>query len=340
MEVCPNCFSDSELKGFLGSSQKMGNCKVCKAEDASLTDIAELLDFFQELVDNFKPVNDGESLRSRIQGKWSFFSNHQASSIILNEVLPKLKTHINSATDPVDYIGDIKDNYSYWAELKHSLKRERRFITDIEYLRDELGWDGFFETQGQLGPEEELFRARVHHASGEHVYDPEEMMCPAPHLVKGGRANPAGIPYLYLSDNKETVLYEVRASYLDEISVATIKVKDDVKVLKIADFTEDTPLFQPEKVNKTIKAKLLRELISADLSKPMRRYDSELEYIPTQFICEFIKVHAGVSGIKFQSSLHPSGKNVVIFDQELMKCTDVVLEQVYNVGLKSRALNN
>ncbi len=56
-----------------------------------------------------------------------------------------------------------------------------------------------------------------------------------------------------------------------------------------------------------------KQKISIDLSKPMRRYDNEIEYIPTQFICEFIKVFTGASGIKFSSSLHPSGNNFVIF---------------------------
>lgn len=58
-----------------------------------------------------------------------------------------------------------------------------------------------------------------------------------------------------------------------------------------------------------------------DLSKPMRRFDSELDYIPTQFICEFIKVFTGVDGIKFASSLDSTGGNLVIFNQEVMSCT-------------------
>ena len=334
MEICPNCFSDRELKGFLQSSNKVGYCSVCTSENAVLTDIIELFEFFQDLVDNFKPSEDGESFRSKIQGKWSFFSSHQIASTILNQVLPQLSTHIKNADEKVDYIEDIKENYSYWEQLKYNLKWERRYVINIQYLDEELGWSGFFDTQGQLTIRDNLFRGRIHHNTAEEAYSPEKMLCPEPTLVKGGRANPAGIPYLYLSDNKSTVLYETRASYLDEISIATIKVKNKKEVLKIADFTEDTPLFQPN-VNKAIKAKLLREKISLDLSKPMRRYDSDLEYIPTQFICEFIKVFAGVSGIKFQSSLDPRGKNFVIFDQELMECTDVVLERITSVVLKS-----
>ena len=82
-----------------------------------------------------------------------------------------------------------------------------------------------------------------------------------------------------------------------------------------------------------MKAKLLRQKISSDLSKPMRRYDSELEYIPTQFICEFIKVFTGAFGIRFNSSLHPKGNNVVLFDQNLMTCISVKKVKINTVNL-------
>ncbi len=67
----------------------------------------------------------------------------------------------------------------------------------------------------------------------------------------------------------------------------------------------------------------------------MRRYDSEVEYIPTQFICEFIKVFTGAFGLRFTSSLHPKGKNVVIFDQDLISCKEVMIKKINSVDLKA-----
>jgi hypothetical protein len=200
---------------------------------------------------------------------------------------------------------------------------------------EDLGWDSFFNTQFELQSKDKMYRARVHHKSGLSAYEPNKMMCPSRKNVGGGRANPLGIPYLYLSDNSETVLYEVRASFLDELSVGTFKLKDSEGKTKIVDFTEDTSLFKLNKVNETIKASLLRDKISKDLSKPMRRYDTEIEYISTQFICEFIKVYTGASGIRFRSSLHPSGNNIVIFDQDIIECIDVKLEKITSLKLES-----
>lgn len=336
MKVCPNCFSDGELIGFITSSGSTGECDVCNSVAVPTINITELLDYFQELLANFQRLEEGESLISRIQRQWKFFSSNQNGTVILNEVLGRITTDIVSADDSVDYIDEIISNYKYWDKLKDNIKWKSRFLLELEVLQEDLGWDGFFNTQYELSPDVMLYRARVHHESGLKAYEPIDMMCPKPKHTKGGRANPTGIPHLYLSDNSVTVLYEVRASFLDELSIGRFRLKQDIGNVKIVDFTEDTPLFQPNSVNETIKSRLLRDRISKDLSKPMRRYDTEIEYVPTQFICEFIRVITGASGIRFMSSVHPSGQNMVIFDQEIMECVEVTLQQVDNLDLSAK----
>ncbi len=335
MKVCASCFSDKELRGFISSSSEIGDCDVCESNNQPLLDVSELFDFFQELLDNFKVFENGIPLSSKIQSNWSFFSSHGVANKILNYVLPNLLTEITSSNINVEYTDDIIENYNHWEVLKEDLKWKNRFVINIERL-EELGWDGFFNTQFKLSKDVELFRARLHHQSGLELYKPEDMACPPKEFASGGRANPSGIPFLYLSDNPETVLYEIRASFLDELSVGTFKLKPNSDLIKIVDFTEDTSLFQPNSssINKTIKGRLLREKISSDLSKPMRRYDSELEYIPTQFICEFIKVFTGALGIRFNSSLHPKGNNIVLFDQNLMTCTLVKKVRISSINLQ------
>jgi hypothetical protein len=333
MKVCSNCFSDKELKGFISSSTDNGDCETCESKNQQLLNISELFDFFQELINNFKTNDKGEPLSSKIQANWSFFSSHNVANKILNYVLPNISTDITSSNINVNYTDDIIENFNHWEVLKEELKWKNRFVIDIESLK-ELGWDGFFNTQFKLNKNVQLYRARLHHQSGLKVYEPEEMTCPPKELANGGRANPSGIPYLYLSDNSETVLYEVRASYLDELSIGTFQLKSEIESIKLVDFTEDTPLFQPSLVNETIKGKLLRQKISNDLSKPMRRYDSELEYIPTQFICEFIKVFTGAYGIRFSSSLHPKGNNIVLFDQKLTDCLSVRKVKIRSISLQ------
>ncbi len=335
MNVCSKCFADPELKGFISSFNNKGLCTFCGEQNEYVIDIKELLDFFQELFDNFTTANSGPSLPELLQMEWGVFSSFEISKKILDQIISQVDTDISSTSISVNYIDDIVENYSHWVDLKVNLKWSNRFISDIGLL-EEYGWDGFFNTQYQLDNSVDLYRARVHHESGLSPYKESDMMCPKKEKTRGGRANPLGIPYLYLCDNPDTVLYEVRASYLDEISVGRFRVSKNKSPLKIVDFTEKTSLFRPEgNVNEIIKAKLLRDIISRDLSKPMRRYDSEIEYIPTQFICEFIRVFTGAMGIRFRSSLHPEGKNIVIFDQELMECVGVDLKRVDKLNLSA-----
>jgi len=339
MQVCSNCFKDTELKAFIKNFNNKGNCSVCNTNNTNLIDTEELLDFFQELMDNFQLRERGEALTSKIQNDWSFFTNSKIATIILNHILPQLKSQIRTSQDLIDYNDDILENINHWEILKEELKWEKRFITDTKYLED-LGWDSFFSSQYELQTKDVLFRARVHHQSGDGPYSCENMMSPSKGFVSGGRANPVGIPYLYLSDNAETVLYEVRASYLDELSIAYIHLKPEHTNTYIVDFTEETPLFQSGSINKTIKSSLLKKRISADLSKPMRRYDSELEYIPTQFICEYIHIITGAKGIRFKSSLHNKGKNIVIFDQDLMTCSKVDLKKIDKLELNATLIDD
>lgn len=339
MKVCSSCFSDKELKGFILTSNEIGNCVVCNATSQHLLDIVELYDFFQELIGNFKLVESGIPLSTKIQSDWSFFSSTDVAVKILNFVIPEMHTEISSSDNLIEYSDDILTNFGHWETLKDELKWKNRFVIDVLRLgKGEFNWDAFLRdinTLFNLTNKAEIYRARIHNKSGMPVYPINEMGCPPKELASGGRANPAGIPFLYLSEDENTVLYEVRASYLDEISVGVFQLKEDIESVDIVDFTKDSPLFQPEYVKEAIQGKLLRDRISKDLSKPMRRYDSELEYIPTQFICEYIKVFTGAKGIRFRSSLHKQGNNIVFFEPELMECKSVKKVKIKNISLSS-----
>jgi len=335
--VCQKCFLDEELKGFIIAQGNISVCDCCKTAEIETIKIEELYDFFSELLDNFQVTKDGETIVNKLQGTWDFFKDNSTANKVLNVVIPEIASHIQSIDDFVDFNDEINQNISYWRTLKEQLKWERRYLTDIDYLTNDLGWDGFFNSKITLKRDDQLYRARLHNRPFADPFPLNEMSCPPPEISTSGRSNPAGIPYLYLSDNPETILYEITASYLDEVSIGTFTMSDHIQhEITISDFTEIPTLFHPSEVNKRIKSTLLKKSISIDLSKPMRRYDSELDYIPTQFICEFIKVFTHVQGIKFRSSLHPTGNNTVLFDKEILTCRVVEKFQIHNVTIKGK----
>ncbi len=333
--VCKNCFADKELIGFILSQANIGDCDCCGYKETEIISTVELVDFFKELFDNFQLSSQGQSLISLIQGNWNLFSNIENGHKILNYTLKESDSTILNSEELVSFSDDILDNINHWFNLKEQLKWERRYFTNIDYLI-ELGWDSFFDSKVIISNDNVFYRARLHNNPNEPVFTNEQILSPPKEFSTAGRANPLGIPYLYLSDNVDTILYEIRASYLDEVSVGTFsKKKEILEEITISDFTETSTLYHPNEVNKKIKSTLLKQTISRDLSKPMRRYDSEIDYIPTQFICEFIKVFTNVQGIKFRSSLHNVGNNIVIFNQNIMNCNSVKKVKISSVNIKS-----
>lgn len=322
--VCESCFEDKELKGFIFSQGEIKKCDFCGSDDKKAIPIDELLDFFQELLSNLESHSEGVGLLGLIQGDWSLFRNNETGAKVLNVIIDRLNLSFFHADVLVQYSQEILNNVNYWFELKEQLKWERRYLIDVNYLTDELGWDGFFESKFAVSKDDILYRARLHSSTNDNKFSSEKMFCPPKELSTAGRANPMGIPYLYLSDHQETILYEIRSTYLDEVSIGKFVIRNDLnREVLISDFTEMSTIYHPTEVNKKIKSRLLKRHISRDLSQPLRRYDSELDYIPTQFICEFIKVFTGVEGLKFTSSLHNIGNNFVIFDQNIFECIEV-----------------
>jgi hypothetical protein len=337
--VCINCFTDKELIGFIQTRNAISECDCCGSKNVAVLPFEELLDFFKELLDNFQKSEIGISVTSIIQSNWSFFRDLAIGDKIINKALNQLNTILTSSEELVSFSEEIIENVDYWQKLKEQLKWEKRYLTDINFLTDDLGWDGFFESKTIIEKKDILYRARLHSTADTDAFTESDMFCPPKHIAGGGRANPSGIPFLYLSDNEETILYEIRASFLDEISVASFGLAENIEdCIVISDFTEVPSLFAPNDVNKRIKATLLKKVISRDLSTPMRRYDSDLDYIPTQFICEFIKVFTNVQGIKFRSSLHNVGNNVVLFDQTQLKCMSVKKVKITKVQINSKDL--
>ena len=141
-----------------------------------------------------------------------------------------------------------------------------------------------------------------------------------------GRANPAGISYLYVCDSLKTAIMEVRPMIGQEVSVATIELSDDIKLF---DFCENNGIY--EKGGDAY----IYYLISRAFSEPYT--GNEKDYYPTQFLTEFIK-EMGFEGIRFYSSYDSNSKNIVIFNTQntdekkyIIKSSEVHLVKGYNL---------
>ena len=329
MKICKDCFLDEELRSEINANAVIdGICDVC-GKEGKVMDFSEFYGFFVEFLSLFTKIDKkGRTIVDIIQEDWRIFKDKEVAKVLLTDVIDT--NNINySIIDFVNYTDEICYRIAAWDRLKENVKEQSRFFTNI----DEFEQYNYLTTGESLHIERKLYRSRITPA-GQKKIKCDKMGCPPKELATAGRANPIGIPYLYLSDSAKTTYFEVRAVYLDKLSVGTFRVERE---LKLVDFIYDVNLFLAyndgeNSLKETIIKKKIIEAISKDLSKPLRRYDSELEYVPTQLICEYCK-KSGADGISFESSLHKGGRNYVLFDDSAAKCIRVDSHEITKIDI-------
>lgn len=137
-------------------------------------------------------------------------------------------------------------------------------------------------------------------------YDEKNSFVPPASVVSAGRANPERIVYLYVAFEAVTAIGETRPRIDDHISVAKIQL---LKNICLADLTQsvrsNTDNVEEMKIQRIIRA----------FSRPCR---DPIEYIPTQYIAEYIK-SLGFDGLMFKSSFVPGGTNITIFNPNVAR---------------------
>lgn len=331
IKICANCFRDEEIKRYISSSSKeTGTCACCGAQ-SELIDLRELLDFFTELLGLFTPDVNGRNIIQAIQDDWNIFYSDACAAKILDTIIQCNKKSTISLKSKVSYVSEIKEIFRVWDKLKKEVKEETRYFANL----NDFDWGNYLVPNAEIKKGDFLFRARII-PNGKAYLNRKDMGAPPKEKASSGRANPLGIPYLYLCDNIDTTYYEIRAVYLDRVTIGRFKVNRN---LKIVDFNSRINLFyffssnSSKSMIEAVKYNILINEISKDLSRPLRRFDTEIEYIPTQLVCEYCKMN-NVDGIRFKSSLHQKGMNIVLFNSQDAKCTKVLKQSVSKVTIE------
>lgn len=297
-------------------------------------DYSELREFLYSLLTLFQYNGKGTPLLNLVQQDWNLFSDDDACRKVLDMIIASdaaafEKDGVKNAGTQVSYKKSITDCVEVWEQLKVDIKNHHRFTTDLAKLEN-AGWKTLLDNQYQLNPDDSFYRARIHYKKSD-SFSVKDMGAPSREDCKSGRANPEGIPFLYLSEEAKTTLYETRVIKHDVVTVGEFKIvgKAPLYVEDLTDIDLDDIELLDEDVVTLAKRRLLIRALSQDMSHPMRRFDSAVEYVPTQFICEYVQLTQSVSGIRFASSVYPEGTNVVMFDPSLLDCVAV---RDYNIG--------
>ena len=338
MNCCTGCFLDVELKGFINyNSNENGNCDFCNNHDKPLVNVLELEAMLITVLDIYQIDNDeGTPIDKALQDDWSIFnlaSNTNVSKLVgsICEGLDEEYQELLVNQVKMKVLDETKELLENWESFKEEIKRENRFFfnnkANLQTIENILPIRGY--SKGKI-----FYRSRI--SSSEFGHRVDEMGKPPNNLSKSGRANPKGIPYLYLAQSIQTTMYEARATFLDYVSIGQFMLDESINIISLRTSYQVSP-WTDFSLEDYIKYKPLLDRFENDLAKPLRRQDNELDYLPTQYLCEYFK-SLGYDGVEYGSSLHEGGINLVVFNDEKLTCKSVEVHEVSKIEILSEAL--
>ena len=336
MYCCSNCFKDFEVKSIIQNiSTVTGKCDLCLSESIDIVDVRELAEPFQSIV-NLYSVDDDSSaiLAELIQSEWNIFNletdliDKLLNQMFHNMSIKKTGLFTKKVSNKFDTNIESSNQLSQWVEFKEEIKTKNRFfienLMELDLLSDLIKDQVHIYNSGKL-----FYRGRITKENG---ISETEIGKPPALLASAGRANPKGIPYLYVATDERTTLYETRATYLDYVTIGTFKSREKLKIVRLRGIGNKSP-FPIENLETYVFYKSFLLELEKELSKPLRRYDSELDYLPSQYLCEFIK-SKGYDGVEYSSSLNKGGINLAIFNDTKLEFAEKKVVEIKNINIQ------
>lgn len=316
MRCCPKCFGDRDLaKRIPRLSDSVGTCSYCQSEGVELVEPSKLRDYFELLISIYEPDPTGKLLVEWFKSDWQIFEHPKmdipCARSLVSEILDNSEIALQLFSPSPRYQSDALGR---WEQLRNELMYKNRYFPssqiDVERLRELLAHLPAIDLPTTW------YRARVQ--IGESPFSLDEMKAPPNRLAAQGRANPPGIPYLYLGSSPKTAISEIRPHTGERACVATFTIPVG---LKIVDLQAPRKLVSPFLLDDVAKVGLMRvdigflERLGEELTRPISPSGAAIDYVPSQYLCELIK-NAGYSGVIYRSSVS-DGKNLALFDPAL-----------------------
>ncbi len=334
MYCCPNCFNDNFLQNHIKANSKItGECSFCHSKDSLLIESKMLKDLFTPLVDIYLEDEEGLSLNELIQLDWNIFTI--SNNLIQKELIKSIfDFDVSSKYSPLH--PKEKQNILQWDNFKNELKHNNRFFPDnAPSIKTIEPFGKYLGKKIEKGLED-FYRARIN-SFGEPI-NSSKMGKPPKKETTNGRANPIGIPYLYIASSADTAIAEIRGHKGEIVTVAKFEMLDDLELADLRDpKTTITPFgLEDEELELIYKNLPFLELLGEELTKPIIPREANLEYLPSQYLSEILK-HIGFHGIMYKSSVS-EGNNYVIFDDNRLKIVSTSQYQITEVITKSKRI--
>ncbi len=337
MKCCPNCFSDYFLQEHIkANASKKGKCSYCKDDNVKLINAEDLFDRFEPLLDLYEKNEKGKHLNEFLQKDWGIFS------IKSNSIQRRLLKAITGNQDlfKSKYLARYskeQKNIKQWEHFREELKHNNRFFPenapDTKHIEPFGTYIGKFLKKGV----QKFYRARINITSK--PFSIRSMGKPPKNIVSSGRANPVGIPYLYLASSIKTAISEIRGHKGEVVTVAEYEMKNN---LELADLRDPKATISPFELNTEDELELIYKnmpfltLLGNELSKPVIPREANLEYLPSQYLCELLK-KIGFHGIIYKSSVS-DGNNYVIFNDKKLKGVKTLQYKITDIKTESEKI--
>jgi len=356
MYCCVNCFVSPTLKEHIDSDGNVRDCDFCSSEDVKCVAVFGLYDFFRPIFGMYReieygtdyfedddPIKHGELLPRLIENDWHPIFSDDFDEGKLDDFWDSLvETDWYDKDDPpIDlsslYTDVEKEFEDFWGSFTFYITNKRRFTIEDENLKHFIEFlpEMLSGIEVKVEKDEKYYRTRLESGDETEPLPKEKMGAPPPeNTLTGGRANPPGIPFLYLSDDPKTAISEKRPWKGAKVSVATFKTIKDIQLVDLSSkFIIDDPFAYGDELQFVVSEKYLLWRLGRSLSKPVNPNKLSVEYIPTQYLTEIIR-NMNYDGLIYPSALG-KGKNIVLFDEGVVRCEDVKLYQVDSVDYSS-----
>ncbi len=333
MNCCIYCFADAEAqKAFTSiAGKERGICDFCGASDTEVLELkaeSELSDIFESLIEVFAPsakANESSFLGSPgpfykvFQETWHIFSFDDRKKIeqFIQSLFrddPWVATLLNDSIVPAvnNGTGNVGD-YSFlgnggWEKFSEDIKYRSRYGSQIVNVENFNKIMRVLEVPHDKN--KRLYRARIWNSNG--LPAPEKMKEAPRERTEAGRMNPKGITCLYVADSPKTAICEKRPSLKDAVAIATLVPRRELRIVDLNLIDHISPLMNIENEILLANQNDLR-VLKGELLRPQKSGDSEIDYVPTQYISDLIRAEK-YDGLGYASVMHEGGNNVACFD--------------------------
>lgn len=348
MNCCIHCFNDTQIVSIISTSNIVGDCDFCESKNITIFDCEKLSENFTQIFDLYRPASESKFLlHEHINSFWPGLFNVR---LLGGKTIKHLINTIGRSYDgyskelfesPVNFINEIDENTPQelelqWDDFALEIKENNRFFIESKIDIETIG--SYLVRLAKTYPVGQCFyRARL----SEDKLDITQLGKPPKQYATSGRANPIGIPYLYVSESQMTTVYETRSSLYDQLTVGEFHLLEPLQVISLRQIDFIGPFEIQDKgfeLEEFISIRPFLIRLQNELSKPIRKQDAPFDYLPTQYLCEYIKF-LGFDAIEYDSAMHIGGYNLAIFHDNKLICKSADFLDISNILYTVKSVN-